>query len=54
MRRRLREEPAERHPERRQHQVLRIIAEIDPKDRLGLSAPGQTERLNHVVQQITR
>lgn len=54
MRRRHREQPAETHPERRLRSLLSTMAAMDPKDRLGLSGPGDTDRLNHVMNQIER
>lgn len=53
MRRRYREHPPETHPGRREHLALKVIAETDPNDRLGLSGPADTDRLNHVINEIT-
>lgn len=49
MRRALRELPPETHPERELHRRLKAVATVDPADRLGLSGPGDTDRLNHVL-----
>ena len=49
MRRALRELPPESHPERELHRRLKAVATVDPADRLGLSGPGDTDRLNHVL-----
>jgi len=49
MRRALKELPQENHPDRQRHRKLKAIATVDPMDRLGLSGPGDTDRLNHVL-----
>lgn len=54
LRRMRREQPQESHPERLEHQSLKMIAELDPSDRLGLSGPGDTDRLNHVLKELRK